>query len=519
MLVVCFVLLAAAAFAAGPQPAATLTAGQIRGTGLEKGGAVFKGIPFAQPPAGGLRWRPPEPVKPWTGVREAATFGAPCAQNSGGQVLANSSEDCLFLNVWTPEWPPKSRKPVMLWLHGGGNYGGSSSNPNFDGEKLARHGVVLVSTNYRLTLFGFLAHPGLTRESGHRSSGNYGLLDQIAALRWIRDNIAKLGGDPGNVTVFGQSAGAVDVSVLMTSPLAKGLFQRAIAESGTASRVPEDATMRMTALGTLMAARSGAPYSDAWTLAEAEKEGEKLGSLSALRAKSAADLLKIAAAPRMSIGPANGIVVDGWVIPKAPAEVFATGQEHRLPLLVGNNSRERTPPQVSAGDLTKAIEAMYGPLAPKAFALYQPGAAPDPLYGAAPAQWVVDTMYRCPAVMQLAWHAAAGNVAYEYQFDRAAPGREALGAVHGAEVSYVFGTLGEQYAAADRDLSAAMQQYWTNFAKSGNPNGGSLSRWPKFDGKARAYMEFTDNGPAAREGLRRAYCDLYLDNIKRLMSH
>jgi len=195
--------------------------------------------------------------------------------------------------------------------------------------------------------------------------------------------------------------------------------------------------------------------------------------------------------------------------------VFAKGQEQKVPLLIGNNSRERTPPQVTNEDLSKAVDAMYGPFASRAFAVYTQS-APDPLYGNASAQWVVDTMYRCPVVVQLNWHAAAGNAGYEYQFDRAAPGREGAGATHGAEVSYVFGNLSPSYAAPDREISAAMQQYWTNFAKTGDPNGAGLPKWPKYDAASRGYIEFTDSGPVARESLRRAYCDLYVENIQRL---
>src|SRR5580658_4427853 len=329
-------------------PEAAVTGGRIQGTVLERGGAVFKGIPFAQPPVEALRWREPQPVKPWTGVRSAASFGAPCSQNSGnGRILENSSEDCLYLNVWTAEWPSRTRKPVMFWMHGGGNFGGATGSPNFDGESLARHGVVLVSAAYRLTAFGFFAHPELTRESSHHASGNYGLMDQIAALQWVRANIARFGGDPNNVTIFGQSAGAVDATVLMTSPLAAGLFHKVIAESGTVTRNPDAATLAMTALGPVMAVKSGdVTYSDAPVLAEAEKNGEDLlpGKLSDLRSLPAADILKATASPRKSIGPANGVVVDGWVLPKPPAEIFATGHEHRVPLLAGNNARERTPP-------------------------------------------------------------------------------------------------------------------------------------------------------------------------------
>jgi para-nitrobenzyl esterase len=308
----------------------------------------------------------------------------------------------------------------------------------------------------------------------------------------------------------------------------------------------------MTALGAVMRVKNGAvTYSDAPALLEAEKNGADLaatlkaparGSLTYLRELPAAEILRPAAAPRMSIGPANGVVVDGWVLPTAPARVFATGRQHRMPLVIGNNARERTPPPTTFEYLTKAIEAMYGPLAPRAFALYGlrgTGAPePDALYGGPAAQWVVDTMYRCPVVAQLYWHAVAGNSGYEYQFDRAAPGREAAGAVHGTEVAYVFGAMssdgaGTTCTAVDREISAAMQQYWTNFATTGDPsavakvrgvslalvgNQTRLPPWRKFDLTAREYIEFTDQGPVAREGLRRPFCDLYLENVKRLMA-
>lgn len=488
------VLLALPAMAATAPPVLSLSTGQVRGVNLDLGGAVFKGIPFAAPPVGGLRWRPPAPAKPWPGERDATAFGAPCAQNGAGGrgPLANSSEDCLFLNVWNAEWPARSRKPVMVWLHGGGNYAGTASGNNFDGESLARHGVVLVTINYRLTIFGFFAHPELTRASPHHASGNYGLLDQIAALQWIHDNIARFGGNPANVTIFGQSAGAVDANALMTSPLAKGLFHRVIAESGTVTRNPDPGTLSMTALGAVMAVKSGpVSYSDAAPLTEAENKGQKLGTLKSLLEMPATDLLKIVAAPQMSIGPANGVIVDGWVLPKPPAEVFGAGQEHRVPLLIGNNSRERTPPPVAPEDLRHAIEAMYGPLAPRAFELY----------GADAAQWVVDTMYRCPVVAQLLWHAAK-NPAWEYEFDL---GR----ATHGAEVPYVFGT------ASDPNI----QTYWTNFAKNGNPNGSGAPGWPAFDPKNRQYIEFTKDGPSAGDHLRRNFCNLYIENVNRLIGH
>src|ERR1051326_856816 len=325
-------------------PSAPVTGGRIRGITLGSG-AVFKGIPFAAPPVGGLRWREPAPVKPWTGVRDATAFSARCMQ-SGTDV----SDDCLYLNVWTPEWPPKSRKPVMLWIHGGGNFAGSGSEVNFNGEALARHGVVLVAANYRLGVFGFYAHPELTAESAHRSSGNYGLLDQIAAMKWVRENIARFGGDPGNVTIFGESAGSLDINVLMTSPLAKGLYTRLIGESGPVVAPP--------------------------SLAEGEKKGLsvagnfKAASIKDMRAIPAADLQKATGQGLQFLGPLLGVVVDGWVLPRPPFQVFQAGQEHRVDLLIGSNARELSRPFFPVAGLKEGIETEFGPLAKKALEVY-----------------------------------------------------------------------------------------------------------------------------------------------------
>jgi para-nitrobenzyl esterase len=492
-----------------------VTGGQIRGAMLEKGGAVFKGIPYAAPPIGELRWLEPMPVKSWTRVRDATEFAPICAQVNPNNPRAgeSSKEDCLYLNVWTPEWPSKSRKPVMVWIPGGGNIFGASSFGIYDGDTLAQRGVVLVSLNYRLGSFGFFSHPELTRESPHHASGNQGILDQIAALKWVRDNIAKFGGDPDNVTIFGESAGSLDVSVLMTSPLSKGLFRRVIGESGAVILV-----------------------GDPLMLPEAEKRGETLaagwnvpadGSLTNMRAVSAPDILKAdhyvdAATNLAGYFPNLGITIDGYVFPNKPAEVFSAGQEHRVALLLGSNSRERVPGTTPPTDLTKAIDDTYGPIAARAQALYVGGA--DPLYGTPADQWATDTSFRCSAVAQLAWHATAGNPAYEFEFARVPPGREAQGATHASELSYVFGTLDGRFLAAarpndvDARVSDVMQQYWTNFAKTGDPNDFGLRTWPKFDTISRAYIQFTEAGPVAKEGLRRPYCDLFIENVKRQLT-
>lgn len=491
-------------FAAAAQEAPVLpvTGGQIRGVPLQGGGAVFKGIPFAAPPVGDLRWREPMPVKPWTGVREATKFGLRCMQGGTG-----TSEDCLYINVWAPEWPSKSRKPVMLWIHGGGNFAGASSEAIFDGESLARHGVVLVSANYRLGIFGFYAHPELTAESKHHASGNYGLMDQVAAMKWVEQNIARFGGDPRNVTIFGESAGSLDINVLMTSPLAKGLYARLIGESGPVVQPP--------------------------ALAEGEKKGVsvaaslKAESLKAMRALPAEDLQKATGQGLSFLGPLLGVVVDGWVLPKPPFDVFQAGQEHRAGLLLGTNARELTRPFFPTAGLNEGIAAQYGPMASRALKVYglkdgtEP--APDPVYGSTMAQWATDSQFRCGTVAELIWHSKAGNASYQYQFSRVAPGKESVGAAHASELPYVFGTLSaagrgasqSNYDATDTAVSGQIQQYWTNFAKTGNPNGSSLPQWPKFDSAARAYLDLTANGPVAREGLRREACDLFIENIAR----
>ena len=502
----------AGAASAATDPSVTVTGGRVQGVALEKGGAAFKGLPFAQPPVGALRWRELMQVKPWAGMRDATAFGAPCSQSPQFIRVPGvvSKEDCLYLNVWTPEWPIRSKLPVMVWIPGGGNYFGSGTSPTFDGESLARHGVVLVTINYRLGDLGFFSHPKLTRESPHHASGNQAILDQIAALKWVRDNIAKFGGDARNVTIFGESAGSLDVSVLMATPLSKGLFKRVIGESGSVVGL-------------------GAPFA----MAQAEKVGETAvtrwglaanATLSDMRAVPADAIVK--ADPNFpQTHPDLGVTVDGYVFPRDPAAVFAAGKEHRVALLHGNNARERVPNTTPPEDLKKAIDAAYGPLAERGLTLYS-SAPTDASYGTPADQWADDTSFRCPAVAQLLSHVAAGNVAYAYEFARVPAGREPVGATHASELAYVFGTLDHGFVAVvgpqpsgfsevDRQVSATIQTYWTNFAKTGNPNGGALPTWPKFDRATRAYVQFTDAGPVTKSDLRRPFCDLFIDNLKR----
>lgn len=502
-----WILIVSAAAAAGTGPTVSVTGGAIRGRALSAG-AVFKGIPFAAPPEGELRWKPPMPVKPWTGVRDAGEFGATCAQidaNWNKTAAAGGKEDCLFLNVWTAEWPGRSKRPVMLWIHGGGNMGGSALGaggiePPFDGESLARHGVVVVTIQYRLGLLGFLAHPELTAESPHHTSGNYALMDIVAALEWVQRNIDKFGGDPANVTIFGQSAGGNNAGMMLVSPLSKGLFARAIEESGTVI--------------------GGARLNP--SLAAAEKQGLEYaakmnapagGALAYMRKLPAAEVLK--ASPPYGAG-GIGPVADGYVIPEVAARTFASGREHRLPLLIGNNARERSLDGADA--LQKAMQEFYGALTPRAASLYAKPSGYPP-YGDAGAQFVTDTNNRCPSAAIADFHAAAGNSVWEYEFSHPFPGAK-RGAVHSGELRYIFGVFPSgAVSESERKISNDMQTYWTNYAKSGDPNGTGLPSWPKYDAKARRYLEFTDDGPVEKTDLRGPYCQLWTDFLNQKIAN
>ena len=492
--------------AADSDPVVIVTGGSIRGRLLPEGrGRVFKGIPFAQPPVGQLRWREPRPVVAWTGIRDAGESGPPAAQAAFGwndQAASASREDCLYLDVWTPTTLAQVRQPVMVWLHGGGNVAGAGgSDPLYDGTALINHGVVLVVVEYRLGIFGFFAHPELTRESLHHAAGNYEILDQIAALQWVRSNIAKFGGDPANVTLFGQSAGSLDALALLASPLSRGLFHRAIAESGAPAGSGIQTLAQAEAAGMRAAEKLHAPAQIA---------------LPWLRSLPPADLLKI----ETGIGP---FIADGWVFPAYSTEVLAAGSGHAVPLIIGSNAVE-FPVAGSPDDLKAVVRKTFKDLAPKALALYglagdtRP-ATPDPLYGDVADQLGSD-LFRCPAVIQGEWHSAAGNPVWEYEFARAIPPHPRVG--HSGDLPYVFGNLsakgsqGGDFQEADRKLSAIMQTYWTNFAKTGNPNGPGLPFWPKYDGHARRYLEFTTTAAiAVSENQRGPFCDLFRELFNR----
>jgi para-nitrobenzyl esterase len=441
--------------------------------------AVFKGIPFAAPPVGALRWKEPQPVAPWKGVRKATEFGARCMQARifADMVFRDSgpSEDCLYLNVWTPGISAKTKLPVMVWIYGGGFKAGATSEPRQDGEHLARKGVVIVSMNYRLGILGFFSHPGLTAESAHHASGNYGLMDQAAALKWVKENIAEFGGDPNNVTIFGESAGSFAVSALMASPLSKGLMHAAIGESGAF-------------FGKTLRAKP---------LAESERRdavfAESLGmkSLGQLRGLSAEKLLE--AARSENDNNRFGPNIDGYFMPARPTEIYAKGEQAHVPLMAGWNRDEGSyqhffgTGQVSKENYAAKIHQLFGEAASEALKLF-PGGSDEEVKSSAALLDTADFI----ALETWKWlemHLQTGEAAvYRYEFVQVPPASEGHAAeaglaYHSAEIEYVFGTLDWKKIAwrpEDYKLSEQMGAYWTNFAKTGNPNGAGLGAWPMY---------------------------------------
>jgi para-nitrobenzyl esterase len=514
-------------------PVVTVTGGKVQGGMLSSpGGAFFKGIPFAQPPIGELRWREPQPLKPWTGLRQATDYGNTCMQANSGwnkNSADKASEDCLYLNIWTPEWPSKNKRAVMVWMHGGGNGGGSALGagaiePPFDGESLARHGVVLVTIQYRLGVFGFMGHPELTAESPHHASGAYGLLDQLAALQWVHDNIAKFGGDPGNVTLFGQSAGAQDTAILLASPLAKGLINKAIAESGSPmisdKRLQTPAQMEQ--IGVILASALHAPST---------------GSIAYLRSLSATAIFAASGDLRKGLSEQHLILdvgMDGYVVPQFSPGVYRAGKELAIPVIFGSNGREGggggpggprpgaappNPEQLQAAAKGRVVAAyqQYPDLTESALKSYgYSGTAndlsTDPDHGSAEQQFGTDLFMRCETVTIAAWHSAVAPT-YQYEFNA---GNAAHPPVHSAELDFVFGYLRDQ--ASDPVLSKVseqMQKYWTNFARTGDPNGPGLPEWVRFSKKNTAYMDFSNKGSIPKSALRSATCAIYAEKLNR----
>jgi para-nitrobenzyl esterase len=486
------------------------TTGEVRGTtGADGRVRIFKGIPYAAPPLGELRWKEPRPAAAWDGVRDATEFGRQCFQGSiFGDITFPQppSEDCLTVNVWTPA-AGAARLPVMVWIHGGGFQAGAGPEPRHDGEAFVRKGVVLVTLNYRLGVFGFLAHPDLTRESGRNASGNYGMLDQVAALGWVKDNIAAFGGDPGNVTIFGESAGSFAVSALMASALARGLFHKAIGESGAY-------------FGDGALALQPLPASEQHGVKFATSLGAD--SIAALRAKPADEVLQAALKTQPWFAPN----LDGYFLAADVAKIFAEGRQARVPLLAGWNADEVRSSVVFAkekptaqsfsdgtrkryGDHADAILKVY-PAASDAEALESAASlASDMFIGYGTWKWI-DT------------HARTGeSPVYRYSFDRKIPvpadekinGMPAtsrdIGARHAGEIEYVFGSLdsrrGVPWEPIDRTLSDAMTSYWAAFARTGEPAVKGLPKWPRYASGNRQTLHLDETIKAQPETRRPRY--------------
>ena len=467
---------AGSGFAQQPAPV-KVEQGLVQGA-FENGLTVYRGIPFAAPPVGDLRWRAPQPATNWEGVKQATQFGPSPVQNGKG------SEDCLYLNVWTPAKSANDHLPVLVWIYGGGFSAGSASDRSYSGEKLATKGVVLVSINYRVGQLGFLAHPELSAESTNHVSGNYGLLDQIAGLQWVKQNIAAFGGDPNKVTIFGESAGGISVSMLCASPLAKGLFEGAISESGGSFGPPRPTTF---------------PGENLKRLADAERGGEAFAKSAG--ASSIAELRKIAPDKLPASRGLGGSwpIIDGWVIPDDQYKLYSAGKYNDTPILVGYNSDEGasfSPPK-SPEDYLARTKARYGKFADALIQAYPAGS-----------NTVLKTARDLTRDAAFGWHTwswarlqsqAGKSKVFYYYFDQHPNYPESSpqfdhGSPHGSEVPYVFEHLNAnspQTSKTDLEISDAMSSYWVNFAKDGDPNGEDLPAWPAFSESHPEVMYFS----------------------------
>jgi para-nitrobenzyl esterase len=478
---------------AQPVPA-KVDGGLLQGI-VDDGLTSYRGIPYTAPPVGAFRWRAPQPAQKWEGVRAASEYGRACMQSNAAIAnLPAPSEDCLFVNVWTPATRANERLPVMVWIHGGGFTAGTPAEKLYDGEWMARKGVVVVSIGYRLGVFGFLAHPELSAEGDRRVSGNYGLLDMIAGLQWVQRNIAAFGGDPRHVTIFGESAGAIAVSQLCASPLAKGLFHAAISQSGGS-------------FGPVRA--GGGPGENMQPLDVAEKAGAAwaqsvgVSSLVALRSMPAEKLLASAQRARGVSWP----ITDGWVIPDDQYRLYEAGRYIDVPVLIGYNSDEGATFGVPASQqaYVDGVRQRYGPFADKLLAAYPGGETPL-------AKKTARDLTRDAA---FGWHTwtwarlqkkTGKSKVFLYYFDEhpqyaSDSPRAGYGSAHASELPYVFRQLREHNrppaTPKDEAMSDLLRTYWTNFAKTGDPNGVGLSSWPAFSSASPRMLHIASDNTKA----------------------
>lgn len=499
--------------------------GMLEGTAEKSGVVSFKGVPFAQPPVGDLRWKEPQPSKNWQGVRKADKFGPRAMQRAifGDMGFRSNgmSEDCLYLNVWTPAKSANEKLPVLVYFYGGGFVAGDGSESRYDGESMAQKGIVALTVNYRLGLFGFMAHPELTKESGKNASGNYGLLDQAAALKWVQQNIAAFGGDPKKVTIAGESAGSMSVNAQMASPLSKNLIAGAIGESGSMISLQPMPSL---------------------------KQGEEMGVnfAKAVEAKSLADLRAMPAEQLLEATAKPGIpwfwpIVDGYFFPKSPAEIFAAGEQAKVPLLAGWNSEEMGAQSIlgkeapTKENYTAAVQKLYGDKAQEVLKLYPASTeeevmqaatdlAGDRFIGYSTWKWV-DVHSKNSNKPTYRYYYTRPRPAMTAEMGDAAPGLAggvvkgsdanaikmppARGAVHSAEIEYAMGNLpyNKVYAwtPVDYKVSETMQAYFANFIKTGNPNGSGLPQWPAIKGNEVQVMQIDVTSQAKPDQTRARY--------------